>query len=207
MQSSWSHGRPHIEANGVSWPPGKIDEKLKSENMQKKSSFLNILRAIRTGICRERRYADHIFIRIYFRMHHFVVKFSKFSSPQAARGHWPPNQNPADPPGWSVTLQSRSQELWHRCADLEFSHFQWPLITELYCDLSRQSRSFLSRHAISIVRVVSIPVSCYLKIALQPFKCWLWPEFHQISTTEFCLTVCILRFLGNRICRPIQLAV
>ena len=34
----------------------------------------------------ERRYANHIFIRINFRMHHFVVKFSKFSSPQAARG-------------------------------------------------------------------------------------------------------------------------
>jgi len=29
-------------------------------------------------------------------MHYFVVKFSKFSSPQAARGHWPPNQNHAD---------------------------------------------------------------------------------------------------------------
>ena len=47
-----------------------------------------------------RRYADHTFIQIYFRMHHFVVKFSKFSSPQAARGRWPPNQNPADVPGW-----------------------------------------------------------------------------------------------------------
>ena len=35
----------------------------------------------------ERRYADHIFNQMYFRMHHFVVKFSKFSSPQAARGH------------------------------------------------------------------------------------------------------------------------
>ena len=31
--------------------------------------------------------ADHIFSQIYFRMHHFVVKFSKFSSPHAARGH------------------------------------------------------------------------------------------------------------------------
>ena len=30
----------------------------------------------------------------------FVVKFSQFSSPQAARGHWPPNQNPADVPAW-----------------------------------------------------------------------------------------------------------
>jgi len=29
----------------------------------------------------------------------FVVKFSKFSSSQAARGHWPPNQNPVDVPG------------------------------------------------------------------------------------------------------------
>ena len=38
------------------------------------------------GRCRERRHADHIFIQIYSRMHHFVVKFSKFSSPQAARG-------------------------------------------------------------------------------------------------------------------------
>jgi len=42
-----------------------MDEKLKSENMQKKSSFLNIMRAIRAGRCRERRYADHIFIQIY----------------------------------------------------------------------------------------------------------------------------------------------
>ena len=63
-----------------------------------KSSFLNILRAIRAGRCRERRCADHIFIQIYCKMHHFVVKFSKFSSPRVARGHWPANQNPADPP-------------------------------------------------------------------------------------------------------------
>jgi len=48
------------------------------------------------GRCRERRYDDHIFIQIYFRMHHFVVKFSNFSSPQAARGIDPLNQNPAD---------------------------------------------------------------------------------------------------------------
>jgi len=54
--------------------------------MQKKISFLclcYILRAIRAGSCRERRYADHIFIHTYFRMHHFVVRFSKFSSPHA----------------------------------------------------------------------------------------------------------------------------
>jgi len=36
-----AHGRPHIGANGVSWPPppGKMDEKLKSENMQKRAVF------------------------------------------------------------------------------------------------------------------------------------------------------------------------
>ena len=70
--------------------------------MQKKSSFLclcYILRAIRAGRCREWRYADHIFIQIYFRMHHFVVEFSNFSSPQAgALGIDPPNQNPAAVP-------------------------------------------------------------------------------------------------------------
>jgi len=57
--------------------PGKMDEKLKSENMQKREQ----LSKWGWG---ERRYADHIFIQIHFRMHHFVVKFS---SPQAARGH------------------------------------------------------------------------------------------------------------------------
>jgi len=65
---------------GSADPPGKMDEKLKSENTQKKSSFLclcYILRATRAGRCREWRYADHIFIQIYFRMHHFVVKFSE----------------------------------------------------------------------------------------------------------------------------------
>ena len=72
---------------GSADPPGKMGEKLNSEKHAKKSSFLNISRAIGAGRCRERRYADHIFIQIYFRMHHFVVEFSKFSSPQTARGH------------------------------------------------------------------------------------------------------------------------
>ena len=31
--------RPHIGANGVSWPPGKMDEKLKSKNEQKRAVF------------------------------------------------------------------------------------------------------------------------------------------------------------------------
>ena len=74
---SW---RPHIGANGVSWYPWKNGWKIKKRKHAKKSSFLN-----GWGGDRERRYADHI-IQIYFRMHHFVVKFS---SPQAARGHWP----------------------------------------------------------------------------------------------------------------------
>ena len=65
-----------------------MDEKLTSENMQK-SSFLclcYILRAIRAGRCRERRYADHIFIQIYFRMHHFVVKFSEKNFASGGKG-------------------------------------------------------------------------------------------------------------------------
>jgi len=69
--------------------PGKMDEKLKSENMQKSGVFYVyvIFESNQGGRCRERRCADHIFIQIYFRMHHFVVKFSQFSSPHAARGH------------------------------------------------------------------------------------------------------------------------
>ena len=48
---------------------------------------INSLRAIRTGRCRERRYADHIFIQVYFRMHHFAVKFSRKFLRKAATGH------------------------------------------------------------------------------------------------------------------------
>ena len=62
-------------------PPEKWTKNKKAKNMHKKSSFLRlcyILRAIRAGRCRERRYADHIFIQMYFRMHHSVVQFSKF---------------------------------------------------------------------------------------------------------------------------------
>ena len=83
--------------------PWKMDEKLKSEYMQKGAVFYvcYILTAIRAGRCRERRCADHIFIQIYFRMHHFLVKIF-FASGEAARGHWPPNQNPADVPGRSA---------------------------------------------------------------------------------------------------------
>jgi len=68
-------------------PTGKMDGKLRSENKQKRAVvyvYGYILRAIRAGRCRERRYADHIFIQIYFRMHHFVVKFSKFSGRKGA---------------------------------------------------------------------------------------------------------------------------
>ena len=38
------HGRPHIGANGVSWPSlAKMDEKLKSENMQKEQFAMFML--------------------------------------------------------------------------------------------------------------------------------------------------------------------
>ena len=37
------HGRPHIGANGVGWPPGKMDEKLKSKNMQKEQFSMFML--------------------------------------------------------------------------------------------------------------------------------------------------------------------
>ena len=74
---------------GSADPPGKIDEKYRKRNHATKNSFLclglcHILRTIRAGKCKKRRYADHIFILLYFRMHHFVIRFSKFSSPQAA---------------------------------------------------------------------------------------------------------------------------
>ena len=75
---------------GSADPPGKMDEKLKSENMRKRAVFLGlcyILIAITAGRCRERRYADHIFFSdLYFRMHHFVVKFFKMFFVSGSKG-------------------------------------------------------------------------------------------------------------------------
>ena len=65
---------------GSADPLEKMDKEIKNRKHAKKSSFLclcYILRAIRAGRCRERRYAKHIFIQMYFRIHHFVVKFLK----------------------------------------------------------------------------------------------------------------------------------
>jgi len=72
------HGRPHTAD-----PPGKMNEKFKSESMQKKSNFLclcYILKAIRAGRCRERRYADHTYSDILqnapFRSQIFKIFFA-----------------------------------------------------------------------------------------------------------------------------------
>jgi len=69
--------------------------------------FSYILRAIRAGRCREQRYADHIFIQICFRMHHFVVKFSKKKFASGGKGALtPPIQNPADPAVRQLSFRS-----------------------------------------------------------------------------------------------------
>ena len=65
--------------------PTETGMNMPTQELQK--CYKNILRAIRACRCRERRYADrHIYSDIYFRLHHFVVKFSKISSPQSQGG-------------------------------------------------------------------------------------------------------------------------
>jgi len=89
---AWPLHRPGVLLYGMgvrtqgqmgSDPLWKMDEKWKSENMLKRAVFWM------GWWWGDRRYADHIIIQMYYiGMHRFVVKFSKFSSPQAARGHW-----------------------------------------------------------------------------------------------------------------------
>jgi len=69
-----------------------MDEKLNSENMQKRAIFyVYVIFREQSGQADVENGAmltTYLFrYRPYFRMHRFVVKFSKFSSPQAARGH------------------------------------------------------------------------------------------------------------------------
>ena len=69
----------------------------------------------------ELRYADHMFIQIYFRMHHIVVKFSEFSSPQAAKGHWPLTKSLRTPLVHDLRLSS---SLWTGLKSVETSSSQ-----------------------------------------------------------------------------------
>jgi len=85
-RESWLSWLTWASAHRGKWgqlTPWKMYKKLKSVNMQKRAVFWIFWD--RSG-----QAGDHIFIEMYFRMHHFVVKFSKFSSPQVARRHWPP---------------------------------------------------------------------------------------------------------------------
>jgi len=58
-------------------------------------------------------------------MHHFVVEFSKFSSPQAARGIDPANQNSADALAYSVTelVQEKADKLTIDLVSLSLKEF------------------------------------------------------------------------------------
>jgi len=60
-----------------------MDEKSKRKHAKKQFSELGV--GVKAGVENGAMLTTYFF-QIYFRMHHFVVKFS---SPQAARGHWP----------------------------------------------------------------------------------------------------------------------
>jgi len=116
---------------GSADPPEKMDEKIKSKKHAQKNSFLclcYILRAIRAGRCRERRYADHIFIQMYFTMHQFVVKFSKKFLRLGRQGVIdPPNQNPADVPGHRELLFANRSSVQFVCCGRSFKVRSGPM--------------------------------------------------------------------------------
>jgi len=64
-----------------------MDEKLKSENMQKEQFSMFMLHFEQSGQAGVENGAMLTTYLFGFRMQYFVVKFSNFSSPQAARGH------------------------------------------------------------------------------------------------------------------------
>jgi len=84
-------GRPHIGANGVSWPPlEKWIKKLKSENTQKEQflyfcahNYVYVIFWEQSGQAGVENGAMLTTFRytLYFRMHHFVVKFLKIYTP------------------------------------------------------------------------------------------------------------------------------
>ena len=108
------HGRPHIGTNGVSCPPPwKNRWKIKKRKHAKKSSFLD-------GGGRWSDTSDDWLVKLmiiitviiidhYHSSRVSLFKFSKCSSPRAARGHRPPNQNPADALGYIIVRNHESR--------------------------------------------------------------------------------------------------
>ena len=107
-------------------------------------------------------------------------EFSKFSSPQAARGHWPPNQNPADVLDcvWMAILLwmiIQQQRVFPQSADWCFLfvwflrrifHLSWPIIlfrvSMSYVVISLQSATFCHVHSLVFVsrdKVAEMPNS------------------------------------------------
>jgi len=68
-------------------------------------------------------------------MHQLVVKFSKFSSPQTERGHWPPNQNPAD-----ATLLLCSAKLFD-CRGSQTDRFNAVIVAYIIEEKGRERKS------------------------------------------------------------------
>jgi len=134
----------------------------KIKNRKHKSSFLNILSAVRAGRCRERRYADHIFIQIYFRMHHFVVKFSQFSLPQVAV---------SDPPQTKIlrTFLHQCVFVTHRFVCILHSDF-WDV-----SEYNSIDRSCMTSYCVSLWLYF---ISLLKIITLQEWKTVIWRSVH-----------------------------
>jgi len=99
-----------------------------------KNSFLclcYILRAISAGRCRERSYADHIFIQIYVLQNApFRSKiFQNFLRLWRQGGIDPPNQSPADVPGCCVCRQTEMPRL---LSSIVFVQCQFQIFADSY---------------------------------------------------------------------------
>ena len=137
--------------------PWKIGWKIKKRKRAKKSSFLNILRAIRAGRCRERRYADHIFIQIYFSVHHFVVKFLKIFFASGGKG-----------------------ALTHLTKILRTAWFSWILFPDVLIIITNQPETIVSRpfyRSTCVSRQLQLRTGgfCWCKVLLPTCPCWRQP--------------------------------
>ena len=81
---------------GSADPPGKMDEKLKSETYKKEQFSMSRLyfESIKADRCRERRYADHIIYSDI--LQNAPLRSQNFRRLRRQGGIDPRNQNPAD---------------------------------------------------------------------------------------------------------------
>jgi len=131
-------------------------------------------------------------------MHHFVVKVSKISSPQAARCIDPPNQNPADVPELNRRDAVWAGTCWPRfllCSSQGVRFSWWQIVQNAHSPETVADRRRLSSHRLLDATRRSMVASRLYRHQRCEFRLYIRWQWLNFVPASFCYFVG--KTLGN----------